>query len=124
MRRALVSLAVFATACALPTGDTFVYDAASPELANASVDPTTGVWESNPWDGADWIPYPPQATVVLEHGLGRVPRDVWVYISFFPDGAESSLASGDLARYAARDETTLTIRNGTEVDLFMRVTAR
>jgi len=124
MRRALASLALLTAACSLPTGDTFVYDAASPELANASVDATTGVWESSPWDGADWLPYPPQATLVLEHGLGRVPRDVWVYISFSPDGGESSLASGDLARFVDRDASTLTIRNGSEVDLFVRVTAR
>lgn len=123
MRRAIVALALLAAGCGLPTGETLVFDAASPELANASVDPITGVWESSPWDGADWVPYPPQATVVLEHGLGRVPRDVWVYISFFEDGAESSLASGDLARYVDRDDSTLTIRNGTEVELFVRVTA-
>lgn len=114
---ALVSLA----ACGLPSGDMFTYPADSPELANASV--REGVWESVPWEGSPWLPYPPQATVQLEHGLGYVPRSVLVYVSFEESGVEPAPTAGDLSRIIEVDDTFLTVRNDTNAVLFARVVA-
>ena len=112
------------SACGLPTGDVFVYPADAPELSDASVD-AEGVWESAPWPapGIAWLPYPGRATVEVEHGLGRVPRLVEVYISFAEDGSESALAAGDLARVISVDASTLAIRNDTNAQLFVRIVA-
>ena len=124
MKLVRVALALALTACGLPTGDTIVYPIDSPELANASVS-AEGVWESAPWPapGVTWLPYPGQATLEVEHGLGRVPRAVLVYISFSEDGSQSALASGDLSRVIAVDASTLSIRNDTNAQLFARFVA-
>lgn len=108
--------------CGLPTGDTIPYSADSPELANASVS-AEGIWESSPWSDAPWLPYPPQATIEVEHTLARVPRVVDVYISFDPDGFEPAPAAGDLARIITADEMVVGVRNDTESVLFARITA-
>ncbi len=125
-RRALLGLgfllAALLAGCGLPTGDLIVYPADAPELAQASVS-AEGVWESAPWSAPDalWLPYPPQATVQVEHGLGRVPRSVDVYLSFDPMGSEPAPAAGDLARVIAVDETTVSVRNDTNARLFARI---
>ena len=124
MRRFVVGLVLLLTACGLPTGDSFFYAASSPELANASISPE-GVWESAPWaaPGSSWLPYPGQATIEVEHGLGRVPRSVEVYISFAEDGSESAMAAGDLSRLITVNDTTLAVRNDTNAQLFARIVA-
>ena len=122
--RALIAAALVLGACnGLPTGDTIPYDAASPELANASVSPE-GVWQSSPWSGTDviWLPYPGQATIVVEHELGRVPTAADVWISFEEDGEAPAPASGDLARLISIDETFIAVRNSTNVQLWARIT--
>ncbi|MGE0789694.1 MAG: hypothetical protein AB7S26_28735 [Sandaracinaceae bacterium] len=112
------------SACTLPTGDLIVYEQTAPELAHASVSPE-GVWESAPWSAPDapWLPYPSQATVQVEHTLGREPRVVNVYLSFDAMGSEPAAAAGDLARIVSVDETTLSVRNGTNAQLFARIVA-
>lgn len=130
MRRSSIALlatgayALLATACGLPTGDLIVYEADSEELAHASVSPE-GIWESAPWSEPDalWLPYPAQATVQVEHTLGREPRVIEVYLSFDPMGTEPAPAAGDLARVIAVDETTLSVRNDTNARLFARIVA-
>jgi len=119
-----LALALALTACGLPTGDTLIYPADAPELANASIS-AEGVWESAPWPGpgVTWLPYPGQATLEIEHGLGRVPRVVVVYISFAEDGAESAMAAGDLSRLIFVDEMTIGVRNDTNAQLFARFVA-
>lgn len=123
-RALLIALGASLAACGLPTGELIVYDASAPELANASVSPE-GVWESVPWSAPDapWLPYPPQATVQVEHGLGRIPREVSVYLSFDAMGSEPAPAAGDLARVISVDEMTLSVRNDTNARLFVRIVA-
>lgn len=122
MRRFISIAALSVASCGLPTGDTVFYPSDAPELANASESPE-GVWESAPWSSPTsvWLPYPAQITLEVEHGLGRVPRHVEVYISFEEDGRNAGVASGDLARIVAVDETTVTVRNGTNAQLFARI---
>lgn len=113
-------LALATAGCGLPTGETFFYAADSPELANASVS-AEGIWESSPWEGASWLPYPGQATVEVEHGLGRTPREILVYISFSEAGGESALAAGDLSRIISVSDQTVAVRNDTNALLFARI---
>jgi hypothetical protein len=113
----------FAAGCGLPSGDLVVYALGDPELADASVE--DGVWESTPWSapGSAWAPYPPRATVQVEHTLGRAPRAVLVYLSFEPLGAEPAMAAGDLARVVAVDAESLTVRNETSAAFYARFVA-
>ena len=122
MRRSGFIAALFLVSCSLPAGDTVYYPSDAPELANAS-ESADGVWESAPWSGPEssWLPYPAQVTIEVEHGLGRVPRLVDVYVSFAEDGQNAGLASGDLARISAVDDMTVTVRNGTNAQLFARI---
>lgn len=122
MRRLLPVVLLLVASCSLPTGDTVFYSAAAPELTNASLSPE-GIWESTPASNPDmiWLPFPGQVTLEVEHGLGRLPRAWLVYISFSEDGSDSVIASGDLARLVSLDETTVSIRNGTNAQLFARI---
>ena len=102
--RALALLTLSLAACGLPTGDTFVYEADAPELANASV--VEGKWQSAPPFGADWLPYPPRATLEVAHE---------------ESGAEPAKAAGDLARWIDADDATVTVRNETSAMFFARI---
>lgn len=122
-----LSLALMMTtlsACALPTGDTLVYTADSPELASASVS-AEGVWESAPWMGqeAPWIELGPRVTVELEHTLGHEPRAVLVYLAFDPEATDPALAAGDLARVVEVTDTTVAVKNDTNAIYYVRVVA-
>ncbi|MCC6877182.1 MAG: hypothetical protein IT378_22950 [Sandaracinaceae bacterium] len=118
----IAGLALLA-ACTQPRGDYVVYPATAPELASASVDPVTGVWESVPWSGADWLPFPPRVTMQVEHGLMGAPRVVLVYIAFDASGANAGLAAGDLALVVEVDASTITLANGTSGGFFVRIVA-
>ncbi|MBX7192651.1 MAG: hypothetical protein K1X94_11365 [Sandaracinaceae bacterium] len=129
-RRAFVvggaSLLATLAACGKPTpGEIVVFTASSPELAMASVDPETGSWQSAPWGDTagtvTWLPYPPRGQIQIEHGLGRVPSTVLVYLSFDEHGSSPALAAGDLARVLEVDATTVTLWNATNGSYFARV---
>ncbi len=79
-----------------------------------------GQWQSSDWN-RDWLAYPAEATLRIEHGLGRTPRAVLVYMSFSPDGFGGALAAGDIARVQSVDEQYVTIQNATQEALFVRV---
>jgi hypothetical protein len=120
----LASLAATALGCGRPApGGVVIFTASAPELAMASIDPETGSWESAPWTPGTtgWIPYPPRGQIQLEHGLGRIPRTVLVYLSFDRTGAMPGLAAGDLARVVDADESTITLWNDTNGSFFARV---
>lgn len=109
-------------ACGRPQPDVLViYPVDAPELAMASTDPETGSWQSAPWSGIDWIPYPPRGQIQVEHALGRVPTTVMIYLSFDPDGSTPALAAGDLARVVDVDASTVTVWNDTNGRYFARV---
>ncbi len=121
----LAAIAVaLAVGCGLPPpGALAVYTQSSPELAGASVDPETGSWQSAPWSapGVTWLPYPPQGRLLVEHGLGRVPSTILVYLSFAPNGESSVLAAGDLARVLDADASSVTLWNATNGSYFARI---
>ncbi|HJL20358.1 MAG TPA: hypothetical protein RMH99_32120 [Sandaracinaceae bacterium LLY-WYZ-13_1] len=121
MRRGSLALLFALSACGLPTGDLIVLDADAPELSAASCE--DGVFESSPWSGAPWLAYGPRDTLQIEHCLGRTPRAIQPWISFEESGAEAVLASGDLARIVAVDETTITVKNETSAMFFARIVA-
>jgi hypothetical protein len=122
LRSALVAGTGAIAGCRLPTGDLIVYPADAPELAAASVTPE-GVWESCPWAGSPWLPYPGRASVQVEHSLGYAPPRVLVYLSFEASGADPALAAGDLARVVEVDATTLLVRSDTSAFFFARIVA-
>jgi hypothetical protein len=127
---ATMSLCAAGTGCGrAPPGTLFDFPTDAPELALASFDPLSGVWESAPWTGASWLPFPGQVQVRVAHSLGRIPRVVMVYLTFreVPLGgdldAPPALAAGDLARVIEVTDTTITVWNDTNGDYFARVVA-
>lgn len=90
--------------------------------ASAGVQPGADAWQSVAWGGDRWQPYPGEATVQFSHDLGRMPVSVLVYVAFDEAGRGAALAAGDLAHMVEVTETTVTIRNDTEADLFCRLT--
>ena len=127
----LVALALASTlltgACGGPRtpAGLVVYTADAPELSMASVDSESGSWESAPWRAGDtgWLPYPPRGQLQLEHGLGRIPQTVIVYLSFDRAGMNAAQASGNLARVVEVDASTLTVWNDSNGSYFARVVA-
>ena len=96
------------------------------DLRTADLPPSAGVddrdqWQSSAWD-QDWLEYPGNTTLRVEHGLGRIPRTVLVYMSFSPDGHGAGLAAGDAARVSSVDEQHVAVQNATEEDFFVRIT--
>ncbi len=90
------------------------------ELPNASILPT-GQWQNVPWSGAPWTRYPAASTLTLEHGLGRQPANVSVYIAFDDTGASSALSAGDITQIREVTDTVVTLHNATQEDFFIRV---
>jgi len=95
------------------------------EIGSADLPTSAGVddrghWQSSAWD-QDWIEYPGNTTLNMEHGLGRTPRAVLVYVSFSPDGFGAGLAAGDAARVVAADDQHVAIQNATRENFFVRV---
>jgi hypothetical protein len=81
-----------------------------------------GTWQSVGFASGDaWHDYPGGVTLSMEHGLGRAPQVVLVYISFESNGSGATLASGDLAQIDAVDATNVVVHNRTDADLFCRV---
>ena len=80
-----------------------------------------GVWESAPWTGTSWVSYTGHLTLQVDHGLGDRPNAVLTYLAFDPSGAGSGLAAGDLARVIDVTDTSVTIRNDTDGDYFVRL---
>lgn len=94
-------------------------------LLCAETDAVTGVWQSAPWPPAEgdcaWLPYEGRLTLEVRHGLGRVPKAVLVYLAFDPSGGGGALSAGDTAHVQAVTADTVTIRNDTEGDYFVRI---
>ena len=89
-------------------------------------DATTGEvrsWASAPLDAADdrWLAYPGRVRLQIEHGLGRAPNGVQVYLSFTEDGRLPALAAGDLARIEVANEEHVIVWNDTNGNYFARV---
>jgi hypothetical protein len=68
--------------------------------------------------------YPGGAYYRIYHSLWCVPRHVEVWLSFSryqADGASQAPAAGNQAEIKARDETSITILNGSCVEYWMRI---
>ncbi|RLB45669.1 MAG: hypothetical protein DRJ42_29415 [Deltaproteobacteria bacterium] len=99
------------------------------EVGPADYPPSAGTtdddsWQSVGWLGDPWLRYSGQATLILEHELGREPSTVLVYLSFEEDGSGAALTAGDTARIVSVDDSFVTIRNDTNADFFLRLVIR
>lgn len=121
-RSVLLWLMPLAAAC----GDASAQDPISLTSPCAVTD--GGVWESAGWPPAprcEWLPFEGRTTVELAHDLGPLtPRDVSIFLAFEPDGRSAAPAAGDLARILAVDSETVTLRNETNQDFFLKVVLR
>lgn len=96
-------------------------------LPCASATPAAGEpWESAPWppsavDACTWFPFDGDTSYRFEHGLGRTPRSVLVYVSFDADGRRSNIAPGDATRIISVDADVVELRNGTNQDFYAKV---
>jgi len=91
-----------------------------------------GVWESAPWrPGTDdtclaitetpaWVQYSKKTILEVEHGLGRAPRVILVYVALDETGEGGSLAAGDQARLHEIGDVTFQVENATEQDYWAR----
>lgn len=95
------------------------------ELNPACASAENGVWESSPWvsesTGCGFLPYDGNTAYRVPHTLGRVPRNVQVYVAFTQDGAACAIAPGDMARILYVDVDAVVVENQTEANLFFRV---
>jgi hypothetical protein len=84
------------------------------EVGPADYPPSAGAteddsWQSVGWLGDTWLRYSGQATLIMEHELGREPSSVLVYLSFEEDGSGAALTAGDTARIVSVDDTFVTM---------------
>lgn len=131
---ALAALAAFAalmlSACE-SKGVNTIYEIRADELSCAlSVAPEW--WASAPFPGADgeldpdceWLRFPGLSLLEIEHGLGRAPSQISLYISFEPNGVSSTISSGDSGRIVGADERYVVVENFTEQEFFLRIELR
>lgn len=122
------SVGTMASGCADASAQ-IVVEVHAADLACADAAPDAdGSWQSAPLpplaSGCSWLQFDGTTTYVIDHPLGRAPRDVGIYLSFDESGAPASLAAGDEALIQALDDTTLTLRNATHQRFFARVLLR
>ena len=84
-----------------------------------------GVWESAPLPPAtpvcNWLKFDDSSTYQIFHDLGRTPRVVLGYIAFEESGSGASLGSGDTFLLRDSDDRSITVRNGTQQDFYLRL---
>lgn len=84
-------------------------------------------WASAPWGPTEagcWIEFGGDQRVILTHDLGRVPNSLEIYISFDSLGRSAAPSAGDTAVIEEVGADTLTLRNNTRQDFYLRVVAR
>jgi hypothetical protein len=69
----------------------------------------------------EWLRFPARATVTIPHALGRTPAIVAPYLAFDARGDGCAPAAGDLTRIVRVSGTTVTLRNDTNEDFFLRL---
>lgn len=75
-------------------------------------------------EGCEWLPFPGLSLLEIEHGLGRTPSQISIYISFAPNGESSTISSGDSGRIVGADERFVVVENFTEQRFYLRVEIR
>ncbi len=82
-------------------------------------------WESVGWPPApstcDWFDYRRSTTFEFSHPLGAAPTIVIGYIAFEPDGSFSTVASGDTFLIEEVTADSITVRNGTDQNFYLRL---
>ncbi len=98
---------------------------AEPPVSYSSGLTTNGIYRSSSWEPADWVDFPPGATVRFEHALGTEPLAWQAYVatSRDGDGATLVLATGNDVELVGIDDEAVTVHNGTCVDFFVVVVA-
>lgn len=95
-------------------------------LDEATID-AQGMWSSAPFQNAQWIPLGPSAEVEVEHGLGRMPTSIQVYISGIGDDRADaeprafSPAAGDVANILHVSADSVTLKNRTKGQFYVRL---
>lgn len=104
-------------------------------LPCASLDGTSGVWESAPFPVSascgdvdagpsaccPWILYRGSTVLTVEHGLGRMPRRVEGWVSFDTFGVGGTPASGDAFRVLSVGATEVVVENRTDQAFHLRL---
>jgi hypothetical protein len=135
----LATLALAAIAgCGGSSGDDDVREVALVDLPCATLDPTTGIWETAPFPSVaacgaidagvgaccPWIELPGHTIVQIEHPLARIPRVVDPWISFSEFGVGSTVGSGDSLRLRTADDTYVVVENNTDQRFYLRIDLR
>lgn len=100
-----------------------------PLLSEATTD-DLGAWTSAPTTRAAWIPYVGRGSVQVAHGLGRVPTSVEAYLSGDSDDSDaerprsSFLGAGNIVTITDVDADTVTLKNNTPGDFYLRLVVR
>jgi len=122
----LVALPALLSGCTAEAAGSRTVAADSDDLAMAGMT-DGGLWQSAPWSDSAWMELGARATVEVEHGLGSQPASVLVYLSFVEDDRgdtskrTSFPAAGDVANLHAVTDTTVTIKNTTYGEFYMRL---
>lgn len=121
-------VALLATGCGDAEAQTpVVVHAGDLPCADAAPE-SDGSWQSAPLPPLDascvWLQFDGTTTYVIDHPLGRTPRQVSIYLAFDGSGAPASLAAGDEALIQAADDSTLTLRNATHQRFYARLLLR
>ena len=83
-------------------------------------------WESAQWPPFEmgecrWLRFDGRETYRVAHELGRRPRHVGLYLSFDETGRNSAPSAGDATRIVEVDDATITLRNGTHQDFYLKI---
>lgn len=129
----LVMVFALAAGCGSPSDGPF-REVALVDLPCASLEPTSGIWESASFPASsvcggdagaaaccEWVELPANAELRIEHGLTTAPRIVEPWISFNRYGVGSTVASGDALRLISADDTHLVLENHTDQRFYLRV---
>lgn len=124
MKRILLfrACALLAACSSANAAETITYDAADLPSSAGLVGTS---WQSSGFYAGEtddeWLRFPARATVIIPHALGRTPAIVAPYLAFDAQGDGCAPSAGDLTRIVRVSDTTVTLRNDTNEDFFLRL---
>ncbi len=102
------------------------------EIDRRDVSPLeNGSWESSPWpwiveepQNRELIEIPSETSLLLWHGLERIPAEVHCYVGFSVNATWVMPASGNSCEIRDANDQFITIRNGSGGSFFYRFVLR